>query len=275
MVSRVEQRSGSGDAFVLVRRDNGVVVITLNRPTVKNALSWGAWQQLRAAVESVDPIEDRVVVVTGAGTDFCSGADLGDPPTGAHQVEDMRVVSDTCLALYRLPVPTIARVDGVAVGAGMNLALVCDFVVASSRARFSEIFVQRALSVDSGGSWLLPRLVGLRRAKELVLLGEIVGASEAHEMGLLYKVVDAAELDDAVAALSERLASGPRLAMAGSKTLLNGAFDLTLERALDEEAWAQAVSVSSEDVVEAFDAFAQKRTPDFRSDGSKRRERSR
>lgn len=249
---------------VLIDRCDGVLTITLNRPWVKNAMTWTGWTQLRDAVRSVDQLTDRVVVVTGAGGDFCAGADLGGPPTGGHQVDDMRIVGDTCLALHRLPVPTIARVDGVAVGAGMNLALVCDFVVASSRARFAEIFVKRAMSVDFGGSWLLPRLIGLRRAKELVLLGDIIDAARADEYGLLHQVVDADALDKTVADLATRLADGPRLAMAGSKALLNDAFDTTLERALDEEARAQAVSVSSPDAVEAIEAFLQKRPANFR-----------
>lgn len=249
---------------VLLDRCDGVLTITLNRPRVKNAMRWPDWTRLRDAVRSMDPLTDRVVVVTGAGGDFCAGADLGGPPTGGHQVDDMRIVGDACLALHRLPVPTIARVDGVAVGAGMNLALVCDFVIASTRARFAEIFVKRAMSVDFGGSWLLPRLIGLRRAKELVLLGDIVDAGVADEYGLLHKLVDAAELDKAVGDLADRLAAGPRLAMAGSKALLNDAFDTTLERALDEEARAQAVSVSSPDAAEAIEAFLHKRPADFR-----------
>jgi 2-(1,2-epoxy-1,2-dihydrophenyl)acetyl-CoA isomerase len=250
---------------VLVGRSGGVVTVTLNRPRVKNAMGRQGWAQLRDAIRSLDPAEDRVVVMTGAGEDFCAGADLTGPPVGGHPMDGMRIVADTCLALHRLPVPTIARVDGVAVGAGMNLALVCDFVVASTRARFSEIFVKRALSVDFGGSWLLPRLVGLRRAKELVLLGDIIDAAQADEIGLLYKVVDAGKLDAAVADLAGRLASGPRLAMAESKALLNGAFDVTLERALDEEGRAHAVSISSPDAAEALEAFRQKRPANFRA----------
>ncbi|MCT2583522.1 enoyl-CoA hydratase/isomerase family protein [Actinophytocola gossypii] len=253
---------------VLLERSDGVATITLNRPRVKNAMTWDGWTGLRDAVRAIDPLTDRVVVVTGAGEDFCAGADLTGPATGGHQVDDMRIVGDACLALHRLPIPTIARVDGVAVGAGMNLALVCDFVVAAARARFSEIFVKRAMSVDFGGSWLLPRLVGLRRAKELVLLGDIIDAAKADELGLLHRVVEPADLDKVVAELADRLAAGPRLAMAGSKALLNDAFDVTLERALDEEARAQAVSVSSPDAAEAIEAFLHKRTPDFRRSGT-------
>lgn len=259
------REAGDVAAFVLIERADGIVTITLNRPHVKNAMPFAGWARLHDVIRSVDPIEDRVVVLTGMGRDFCAGANLGGPSTGGHQVDDMRFVGDACLALHRLPVPTIARVDGAAVGAGMNLALVCDFVVASTRARFSEIFVRRALSVDFGGSWLLPRLVGLARAKELVLLGDIIEAAQAEEIGLLHKVVDADKLDGAVADLADRLAAGPRLAMAGSKSLLNGSFDVTLERALEDEARAQVVSASSPDAGEALEAFLHKRPADFRS----------
>jgi enoyl-CoA hydratase/carnithine racemase len=260
----VNDDPGDGADHVLLARRDGVLTITLNRPRVKNAMTWPGWTRLREAVRSVDPLADRVVVVTGAGADFCAGADLGGPLTGGHQVDDMRIVGDACLALHRLPVPTIARVDGVAVGAGMNLALVCDFVVATNRARFSEIFVKRAMSVDFGGSWLLPRLVGLHRAKELVLLGDIIDARQAQELGLLNRVVEPADLDKIVDELADRLAAGPRLAMAQSKALLNNAFDVTLERALDDEGRAQAISVSSPDAAEAIEAFLQKRPADFR-----------
>ncbi|TDC43898.1 enoyl-CoA hydratase [Actinomadura sp. KC345] len=268
---------------LLIDRCDGVLTVTLNRPRVKNAMPLAGWAALRDAFRSVDPLADRVVVVTGADGDFCAGADLdtgapntgapntgapntGAPNTGAsgtgtHPVDDMRIVGDACLALHRLPVPTIARVDGVAVGAGMNLALMCDFVVASTRARFSEIFVQRAMSVDFGGSWILPRLVGLHRAKELVLLGDIIDAGTAREIGLVHRVADEPELDAAVAELAARLAAGPRLAMAGSKALLNACFDRTLEQALDDEGRTQAISLSSPDADEAIEAFRQKRPP--------------
>lgn len=261
---RPEPAAEEGTPVLVDRRDD-VMTITLNRPRVKNAMTLSGWEQLRGAIRSANPVDDRVVVVTGAGQDFCAGADLTGSPAAGHQIDRMRIVGDTCLALHRLPVPTIARVDGVAVGAGMNLALVCDFVVASSRARFSEIFVKRAMSVDFGGSWLLPRLVGLRRAKELVLLGDIIDAAEADAIGLLHKVVAPDKLDAVVTDLANRLADSPRLAIAGSKSLLNGAFEVTLERALDDEARAQAVSLASPDAAEAIEAFLQKRPATFRT----------
>ena len=245
-------------------RQDDVVTITLDRPKVKNAMPMQGWAELRDAFRSVRQGADRVLVLTGSGSDFCAGADLGGPATGDHHLVDMKIVSDMCIALYRLPIPTVARVDGVAVGAGMNLALACDFVVATSRSRFSEIFVNRALSVDCGGSWLLPRLIGIHRAKELVLLGDVIDAAQAREIGLIRTVVEQPDLDAAVGELVDRLAAGPSMAISQSKQLLNNAFDVTLEHALDGEARAQTVNNASDDAAEALDAFLHKRPNDFR-----------
>ena len=223
------------------------------------------WRLLGEVLLEVARSDARVLVVTGAGTDFCAGADLSAGGTDRPRVPmaGMAVVNAGCLALHRLPVPTIARVDGVAVGAGMNLALGCDFVVASDRARFSEIFVRRGLSVDFGGSWLLPRLVGLRRAKELVLLGEVIDAAEALEAGLIRQVVPPSELDGAVADLAARLAAGPPVAMRQSKRMLTDSFEVGLERALEDEARSQEVNLVTEDFAEAVAAFLDKREPRF------------
>ena len=158
------------------------------------------------------------MVLTGAGGAFCSGADLspegGDRP---HPLAWMRHIADVALELHRLPKPTIAKVGGVAAGAGLNLALGCDLIVASDDARFSEIFTRRGLSIDGGGSWLLPRLVGLHKAKELAFFAEVIDAKEASELGLVNRVVAAAELDGTVDAWARRLADGPPLALSMTK----------------------------------------------------------
>ena len=152
------------------------------------------WNELLATFREIalDSSADRVVVLTGAGGDFCSGADLsggGADDPERHQLTTMRHIGDVALALHRLPQPTIAKVRGVAVGAGLNMALGCDLVVASTNARFSEIFARRGLSIDFGGSWVLPRRVGLHRAKELALLADIIDATEAERIGLVNRVV--------------------------------------------------------------------------------------
>ena len=253
-----------GPPPVSLARDGDVATLTLANPRRKNAMTPLAWRMLRDALVEVGRSDARVLVVTGAGTDFCAGADLSTraerPPA---PMASMAEVNDACLALHRLPVPTIARVDGVAVGAGMNLALGCDFVLASDRARFSEIFVRRGMSVDFGGSWLLPRLVGLRRAKELVLLGDIIGAPEALEAGLVRQVLPAEDLDAAVAALAARLATGAPVAMRQSKRMLTDSFEAGLERALEDEARSQEINFATDDLAEAVAAFHDKRDPRF------------
>jgi len=248
---------------VLLHRADGVVTITLNRPRRKNAMTLESWNLLREGLAGVRLVEDRVVVLTGAGEDFCAGADLTADDGDGPALANMDVVNDAVLALQRCPVPTIARVDGVAVGAGMNMALGCDFVLASDRARFSEIFIRRGLSVDFGGAWVLPRLVGLQKAKELVLLGDIVSAAEARSLGLVNRMVPAVELDAAVGQLAARLQANPPIAASLSKRLLNDSFERALVQALDAVASSQSINLSLDDAREAFDAFRDKREPRF------------
>jgi enoyl-CoA hydratase/carnithine racemase len=252
---------------LVVERADGIVTITLDRPERKNAVNGEMWDELLVTFREIgEQDSDRVVVLTGAGGDFCSGADMstvGEGERPPHALASMRHVGDVCLALYRLPQPTIAKVRGVAVGAGMNLAMVCDLVVASDTARFSEIFARRGLSIDFGGSWVLPRRVGMHRAKELALLAEIIGAAEAERIGLVNRVVPDGELDEFVAGWAQKLAAGPPIALAQTKRLLNNAVGITLEQALDEEAAAQAVNLATSDTREAVRAFLDKRTPTF------------
>jgi 2-(1,2-epoxy-1,2-dihydrophenyl)acetyl-CoA isomerase len=176
----------------------------------------------------------------------------------------MQFYGSVGLALHQLPKPTIAKLRGVAVGAGLNLALGCDLIAASEDARLSEIFARRGLSLDVGGSWLLPRLIGLHRAKELALLADIVSAREAERMGLLNRVVSDAELDDVVDDWAKRLAAGPPIALAQSKRLLNNAFNYGLAEAMDAEGMAQTVNFGTEDTREGLTAFSQKRDPVFK-----------
>jgi len=240
--------------------DPAVVTVTLNRPSRKNAVTWPMWQRLHATFGelALDP-SVRVVVLAGAGDDFCSGADLASPSPKLHPLIQMDLINDVVLALHRLPKITIARVDGVAVGAGMNLALACDLVVASDRSRFAEIFVRRGLSVDCGGSWILPRLVGLHRAKELCLAGDIIDAPEALRIGLVNRLTPAADLDQAVADLIARLSQGAPIAQLLTKRLLNDGLQSTLEQAVNHEAMAQVDNLASADAIEARDAFTQRR----------------
>lgn len=245
-----------------VARADGVVTVTLNRPEHRNALTSAMFGELREAfAEVAERPDDRVLVLTGAGRDFCIGADLTERID--HHAVYMRRVNDAALALHRLPKPAIAKVNGIAVGAGCNLALGCDLVVASEEARFSEIFARRGLSLDFGGSWLLPRLVGLHRAKELALFADVVSAADALALGLINRVVPAADLDPFVSDWAARLAAGPPLALAMTKRLLNDASASSMDEALEAEALCVSVNVATTDLKEAMEAFRDKREPRF------------
>jgi enoyl-CoA hydratase/carnithine racemase len=248
---------------LLTHREGGVLTLTLNRPHRRNALDTASWQALHAALTAArDDPTLRALVVTGAGGAFCAGADVSEPREG-HPLDRMRFVNEIALMLHELPVPTVARVDGVAVGAGWNLALGCDLVVATPTSRFSQIFAQRGLSLDFGGSWLLPRLVGMQQAKRLALLADMIDAEEALRLGLVTWLVAPEELDGFVADLTGRLAAMPPVAVRQSKALLQENADRPLRDALASEARAQAVNFATADAPEAFRAFTEKREAIF------------
>jgi enoyl-CoA hydratase/carnithine racemase len=250
-----------------VTRHGGIVTVMLDRPAKKNAATVQMWSELCDTFREISSrADDRVVIVTGAGGEFCSGADLWAGPTDGpprHQLASMRDVGDVALALHRLPQPTIAKVRGVAVGAGCNLALGCDLVVASETARFSEIFSRRGLSLDFGGSWVLPRRVGLHVAKEIAFFGDILSAAEAKGFGLVNRVLPDDELDAFVDSWALRLVNSPPIALAQSKRMLNNSMSLTMEQALDDEGAAQTVNFGTKDTIEAISAFSEKRDPTF------------
>lgn len=248
---------------VLVLRTGPVLTVTLNRPRRKNALNSGAWTRLHDALRTARTDEAvRVVVITGAGGDFCAGADLTGAREERHPLNRMRWIGDVAMALHDLPKPVIAKVEGVAVGAGWNLALGCDLVVASTTARFSQIFARRGLSLDFGGSWLLPRIVGLQQAKRLALLADFVDADEALRLGLVTWVKQPEEIDEFVDELASRLAQGPPIALAQSKAMLNEAANQTLREALENESRAQVVNFAT-DAPAAKQAFVDKTEPQF------------
>jgi len=254
---------------LIVERTGGVVTVTMNRPERKNAANGTMWRELLGVFEDVAGDRGaRAMVLTGAGGAFCSGADLSDPSDVAGRPGDpnlvqMRALADVALRLHRLPKPTIAKVGGVAAGAGMSMALGCDLVVASESARFSQIFAKRGLSVDFGASWLLPRLIGLHKAKELAYFADILSASEAEAFGLVNRVVPDDDLDRFVDDWARRLAEGPTLALSMTKTMLNNSLAVSMEQALEDEARAQSVNFVTRDTREALNAFAERRPPAF------------
>lgn len=245
-----------------------VATITLDRPEKKNAISFVMFHELRDVFLGAAENDDvRVVVVTGAGGAFCSGADLSDP---ANLVGDtfgfkdrMRLIDSIVRAFVMCPKPTIAKVTGVAAGAGCNLALGCDLVVATRDATFAELFVKRGLVVDFGGTWALTRALPLNKAKELALLGETLSAEEADRLGLLNRLCDADEVDAVVKDLAERLASLPPRAVMSIKENLNRASERSLDEVLEGESFAQTLMFTSQDTREALAAWLEKREPRF------------
>src|SRR6266576_1378826 len=242
-----------GYTTLLLERAGAIATLTLNRPDARNALDLVMRGELLSALDEVeaDP-QARVVILTGAGGHFCAGGDVKTMRTkrqtaadGRRRVESLnRMVQ----RLVEFPRPTIAQVDGFPVGAGCNLALCCDLIVAADRARFGEVFGKIGLVPDGGGTWLLSRVVGLARAKELIFTAEII---------------EAAELAAETQALAERIATGPPLALRLAKQMVNRAATSDLASALDAEAGAQAIAITSEDHQEGLAAFFEKRAPRF------------
>ena len=251
---------------LIVERAGGVVTATLNRPEKKNALTYGLFDALGALFDEVSASDaDRALVLRGAGGSFSSGMDLSDRPEGVQPGSRAALdrIHAAALKLHRCTKPTIAAVDGLAVGAGMSLAIGCDLVYASSTARFCAIFARRGLSVDFGMSYVLPRLVGLQAAKRLAFLAEMVDASEAQAIGLVAQVVEPDRLDDVVGEVAARLAVGPTVALSNSKSLLDASLGRTMAEAVDDEAAAQARSLTTADAAEAIAAFLEKRDATF------------
>jgi 2-(1,2-epoxy-1,2-dihydrophenyl)acetyl-CoA isomerase len=253
-------------SWLATQSADGIRRLTIDRPERKNAIPPDGWPELGDAFLDFEQSEDRVLIITGAGGEFCAGADL-DPErfAGGMSLADghrrMKVVERAATALHRTTKPTIAAVDGVAVGAGMNLALGCDVVVATGRARFSEIFVRRGLTVDFGGTWLLPRVVGLQRAKELALSGRIVDAGEAERLGIVMEVVSPDELLPRADELARSFLAGAPIAQMFAKQGLNASFESSFAESITWEGQSQSIAFRTDDVVEGVSAFLAKREP--------------
>jgi enoyl-CoA hydratase/carnithine racemase len=245
---------------LLVSRHDGVVSIELNRPGKLNSITDAMWAQLGEELARVRASEDdRAVLLRGAGGVFSAGSDVtgfigGDEPLR----ERIERCNQVLLDLHNLPVPTVARVDGLAGGSGANLALLCDFVIASDRSRFAELFTHIGLSLDTGSSWLLPRLVGERRARELALLGDWVDAATAAPWGLITAVVPRDRLDSECGALLARLTALSPAASAGTRQLLNDSWHSTLSEALTAETVNQLRVIETPAARARIEAFTRK-----------------
>ena len=253
---------------VLVETGDGIAVLTLNRPEARNALDLAMRRDLEVALTALETDASvRALVVGGAGGHFCAGGDVkfmqASRLTAADGQARVEALNRVILRLARFRTPTIAMVDGAAVGAGMNLALACDLIVASDRARLGEVFATIGLIPDGGGTYFLARRVGLGRAKELCFTADIVDGAEAARIGLVNRVVPAAELRSETMTLARRIAAGPPRALATAKVLLDRGAHLDLETCLGWEAVSQGLMLETADHREGLTAFFEKRAPRF------------
>jgi enoyl-CoA hydratase/carnithine racemase len=260
--------TGHWEHFGYAEQD-GVATVTFDRPERLNALTFDTYADLRDLLAELPHREGvRVLVITGAGRGFCSGGDVHDiigalQGMGPRELLDFtRMTGAVVQRLRELPLPVVAAVNGVAAGAGSVIALAADFRVLARSASLAFLFTRVGLAgADMGSAYLLPRLVGLARATELLLLGDRVDAEQAAAMGLASQVVDDADLPAAAGALARRLAEGPALAYAATKALLSRELDMSLAGAIELEAVTQALLLTSQDHAEFHAAFTQGRAP--------------
>ena len=251
---------------VLIQKKDTICTLVLNRPEVMNAMNEALVIELKAAVNQIAAADDiKVVVLKGAGKNFSSGADMSllANVADSHQwLEGMRHLSQIITTLREMPQPIVTALRGAAYGAGANLALAGDFVVAADDAKFCEIFVHIGAVLDAGGTYFLPRLVGLAKARELALLGNEIDGKTACAIGLIYKSVPDEKLDDEVAALAGNLALKPLAAMGLIKAGLNESFDKRLKDILDWEAAHQAIRIQTPELKEIVAEFLKSRGKD-------------
>ncbi|BCI52422.1 enoyl-CoA hydratase [Mycolicibacterium litorale] len=259
------------DGSVTVHRDGGALVLTLNRPQRRNSLSHSMIDELVTALTAAATDDGlRVVHIRGAGEDFCTGADWvatnasGQRPRTGDLVRRVPHGANRAVELvHTLHLPVVCSVRGWAVGLGCNLALAADFTVAGAEAIFWEPFADRGFAPDSGATWLLPRLVGLARAKRMLLLGEKVSGAAAAEWGLIHDSVPEKDLDAAAADLVARLAAGPTIAIGLAKQALHQALHTPLSQAMTHELFNVELSCRTADFKEGLAAFRDRRSPDF------------
>lgn len=251
---------------LLVYKEAGVTTLTINRPHVRNAVDASTMEALRGAIEACEVDDTRVIVITGAEGAFCAGADIAAAiRANVSPAEGYRVLTESYApalqAIRASPWPVIAAVNGAAAGLGCDLALACDIRLCSTAGRFAELFIKVGLVPDGGGTWSLPRLIGLGRAMEMMLTGESVEAERALVIGLANKVYPAERFGEEVAAYAARLAQQAPLALTRGKRAMLEALSLGFEEAMANEARHQLEIFHSDDGFEGFRAFYEKRPP--------------
>ena len=253
---------------ILFELDDGVARLTLNRPARLNAFNASMHAEVAEAVARVesDP-QVRVLLITGAGRAFCAGQDLADRDVNAGPLDLGKSTGDHYNPLVRrlaaLAMPVICAVNGVAAGAGVNIALACDIVVARKSAKFVQAFSAIGLIPDAGGTWALPRLIGQARALGFTLLGETISAEEAQAWGLIWRAIDDERFDSDVADLAQRIARGPTRGLAAAKRIIRGSLDHDLQDQLDIERDTQRECGFTDDYKEGVNAFKERRSPRF------------
>jgi 2-(1,2-epoxy-1,2-dihydrophenyl)acetyl-CoA isomerase len=265
------------DEQLTVREDGGVLWLTLNRPEAANAVTPDQRDRLIELLDDASGrLEVRAIVIGATGRHFCTGADLRHSRPGPERPEGVpeRVIGDVSrmiekgaqrliTAVVDCEKPVIGAINGTAAGIGAHLALACDLVVAAEEARFIEVFVRRGLVPDGAGAWLLPRRIGLQKAKEMMFFGDAVPAAEAERLGLVNRVVPADEVDKVAGEWAARLAAGPTRSIGLTKALLNRSLDSDRAQAFREEAMAQELNMQTHDANEGVDAFVERRDPDY------------
>lgn len=274
----------SVEELVRYEVDNGVARITIDRAEAGNALTTPMRDRLAELFEAVSgTLAVRAVLLSGTGRAFCTGADLrgpqvqvppipgNEPPPGAPQRsagDGARMIRKgwqrLITAVLDAEKPVVCALNGTAAGGGAHLALACDLIVMAEEARLIEVFVRRGILPDAGGCFILPRIIGVQRAKELMFFGDDVGASTAERIGLVNAVVPTSELDKTASQWAERLAAGPTKAIALTKWLLNRSLDSDRLTAFQEESWAQEVVTGTEDCTEGRASFVERRPPVFK-----------
>lgn len=254
---------------ILLEREEGIATITFNRPERVNAVNLQMIKELIDAIGELSRDDSvKVVILTGTGRIFCPGADHTHPVFRSKNPAEVRQwvhqFGEVSFGLRSLPQPVIASVNGAAVGAGCSFALACDIIIASENARFNQGFVNIGLLPDSGGSYFLPRLIGVAKACELIFTGDMIDAREAERIGLINKVVPADRLATTTRELALRLAKGPTVALRLAKTCLYQGLEMDLASVLEHETDAQTVCILTEDCKEGLKAFAEKRPPVFK-----------